>query len=181
MELTLQMVEEVMEKAGASYWEAKQALSDQDGDVEKAVSSLCIEETPSGETAEDISKERAEEETEELEDLEETETLKDQAEPLNAFDEAKQRSRFASGKAPDTDELIEKLKNLVRKGNVNRILIRRKDEVLLNLPVNAGVIGGVVALAAIPWGVIGAAVTVFGLSACKVEIVKEDGSTEDVS
>ena len=77
------------------------------------------------------------------------------------------------------DEIIEKLKKLVKSGNVDRIVVRRGDDVLLNIPVNVGLVGSVIGLAAAPWAVIAAAVAAFGFS-CKVEITKKDGTKEEV-
>jgi hypothetical protein len=77
------------------------------------------------------------------------------------------------------DEIIEKLKKLVKSGNVDRIVVRRGDDVLLNIPVNVGLVGSVIGLAAAPWAVIAAAVAAFGFS-CKVEIIKKDGTKEEV-
>ncbi len=75
-----------------------------------------------------------------------------------------------------TSDLIEKLKALVKKGNVTKISIKKGDNVIANVPVNAGIIG--VALA--PWTMLIAAIVTFGNS-CKVEIVTDDGKTIDVS
>lgn len=77
------------------------------------------------------------------------------------------------------DEIISKLKKLVKSGNVDRIVVRRGDDVLLNIPVNVGLVGSVIGLAAAPWAVIAAAVAAFGFS-CKVEIIKKDGTKEEV-
>ena len=49
------------------------------------------------------------------------------------------------------DEIISKLKKLVKSGNVDRIVVRRGDDVLLNIPVNVGLVGSVIGLAAAPW------------------------------
>ena len=56
----------------------------------------------------------------------------------------------------ETKNIIEKLKELVKKGNVSKIVVRRKGEVLLNVPVNVGVVGAVVGLAAAKWAVLAA-------------------------
>ena len=74
----------------------------------------------------------------------------------------------------DTEALKQKLKDLVDKGNVSRIQVRRKDDVILNVPVNAGLAGGVLGMIAAPWAVIAGAVATLGLD-CAVDVVKEDG------
>lgn len=73
------------------------------------------------------------------------------------------------------DEIVEKIKEIVKEGNVNHIRIRKGDTVILNLPMTVGVIGTVLGLAAAPWAVIIATITTVGLN-CTVEVEKEDGS-----
>ena len=80
----------------------------------------------------------------------------------------------------NTDEIIGKIKALVKEGNVNKIRVKRGDQVLLTVPVNVGILGGLVGLAAAPfWSVLAAAAAAYGFD-CKFEIVKDDGSSTDV-
>lgn len=72
--------------------------------------------------------------------------------------------------------VLDNLKDLVKKGNVSKILVKRDDEVVLNIPVNLGIIGTVVA----PWGAVLGVVAAFGFK-CTVEVVKDDGTIIDVS
>ncbi|MDD5922726.1 MAG: DUF4342 domain-containing protein [Eubacteriales bacterium] len=74
------------------------------------------------------------------------------------------------------EALIEKIKEIVKRGNVSRIVVSHNDEKILNLPVNAGIFGVVVA----PWGILVAVIAAFGFK-CRIEIVKTDGSIIDVS
>ncbi len=74
------------------------------------------------------------------------------------------------------EALLERMKEVVRKGNIARILVRRGDEVILNLPVNAGVLGAIVA----PWGVIIGVLAAFSFK-CQVEMVKDDGEIVNIS
>lgn len=74
------------------------------------------------------------------------------------------------------DALIDKMKEIFKKGNVAKIMVTRDGETLLNIPLNIGVIGTVVA----PWGVIAATVAAFGFK-CKIEFVKDDGSVVDIT
>ena len=76
----------------------------------------------------------------------------------------------------NTDEIIGKIKALVKEGNVNKIRVKRDEKVLLSVPVNVGIVGGLVGLAAAPWwGVLAAAAAAYGLDV-KFEILKDDGS-----
>ena len=69
-------------------------------------------------------------------------------------------------------QLIENIK----RGNVSRIIIRKDEEVVLNLPLNVGIVGAVAAPVAMVAGVLVA----FGTK-CEIEVVKDDGSVIDVS
>ena len=79
----------------------------------------------------------------------------------------------------DVKTAVEKIKELVRKGNVSKIVVRRKGEVLLSIPVNVGVVGAVVGLAAAKWAVLAAVLSTVGFG-CSVEIVKDDGEVVNV-
>ncbi len=79
----------------------------------------------------------------------------------------------------DVQKTIDKIKDLIRKGNVSRIVIRRKDKEILNLPVNVAAVGAVVGLAAAKWAVLAAALATVGFG-CTVEVVKTDGAVVNV-
>ena len=79
----------------------------------------------------------------------------------------------------DVKSLIAKLKKIVAEGNVDRIQIKKEEEIVFSVPVNVGIVGGIVGLAAAPWALIAGAVAAFGLG-CKLEVVKKDGSTDEV-
>ncbi len=79
----------------------------------------------------------------------------------------------------DVKELIEKLKKKVEEGNVDRIQIKKGDEVVFSVPVNVGILGGILGLAAAPWALIAGSVAAFGLG-CRLEVVKKDGTTDEI-
>lgn len=91
MKITLEMVDEVIARTGASYQEAKDALLKADGDVLEAI--VLLEE---------------------------------------------------QAQAPTEHPMIRVLKDLVEKGKVSRILVERDGNQILNIPVAAGVIGGLI-------------------------------------
>ena len=68
-------------------------------------------------------------------------------------------------------ELIEKLKDLVRKGNVTKIQVLKGGEVIVNFPLNVGIVAGV---AAAPWALILAAITTLGMD-CHIDVLKDNG------
>jgi len=78
-------------------------------------------------------------------------------------------SEFANG-------VVEKVKELVKKGNVSKVVVKKEDEVILNLPVNIGIVGVVIA----PFATLVGVLTAFGTK-CVIEVVKEDGTIIDVS
>ncbi len=80
-------------------------------------------------------------------------------------------------KSQKTTDLLEKIKAMVKEGNVNKIRVKRDEKVLLSVPVNVGIVGGLVGLASAPWwGILAAAAAAYGLDV-KFEILKDDGST----
>jgi hypothetical protein len=63
------------------------------------------------------------------------------------------------------NELVEKIKEIVHKGNVTRIKVKQDDKILVEIPVTAGVVG---ALLAPQLAIIGAVAAL--ISRCSVEI-----------
>lgn len=74
------------------------------------------------------------------------------------------------------DDTVEKIKELVNKGNITKIAIKKDEETLVNIPLNVGLVGALVA----PWGIIAATIAAFGFK-CKIELTKDDGSIIDLS
>ncbi|KEI00957.1 DUF4342 domain-containing protein [Clostridium botulinum] len=77
------------------------------------------------------------------------------------------------------EDFMKWIKDIAKKGNVNRIRVKKDEKVIVDIPVNAGVAAGVIAAMyplVIILGVVGAVVT-----KVTVEIVKDDGSVEVVN
>jgi len=119
MKITLEMVDEVIARTGASYQDAKEALSKAEGDVLEAIVLL---------------EEKAQE--------------------------------------PKENVIIKVLKDLVEKGKVSRILVERDGKQILNIPVAAGVIGGLV-FTGMP-AVMIIAITAAIVSGCDIYIITPD-------
>jgi DNA-binding transcriptional MerR regulator len=86
--------------------------------------------------------------------------------------EIKSKSKLSEQSAA----LLEKLKEIVKKGNVSRIVVKKNDEVMLNMPINIGLIGSLIAPLAVVVG------TIAALGAkCKIEIIKDNGEIIDFS
>ncbi|MBQ7249213.1 MAG: DUF4342 domain-containing protein [Deltaproteobacteria bacterium] len=135
MEITLEMVDQVRERTGCTYEEAKIALEGSNGNVVDAI--IAIEK--------------------------ENSINIDVNEKING--------------------LVENIKAAVQKGNANRIRVMRNDEELANIPVNAGIAGGVLGILAGPAVLISTAivgaVAKFGFN-CRFELVKEDGTVVEI-
>ncbi len=130
MEITLEKIELVKDRTGASYKEAKEALEKSEGSVVDAI--ITIEE---------------------------------------AMEENLTKKVGRQGTS-----VISSVKNLIRKGNVARIVVKKDSEIILNIPVNAGIVTAIIA----PIASALAAAAFFGFR-CVVEVVNTDGTVVEVS
>lgn len=72
--------------------------------------------------------------------------------------------------------LMDKVKEIVKCGNITKIVVKHDGDVVLNLPLNAGILGVVIA----PWGVLLGVLAAFGFR-CTIDLVKDDGSVISLS
>ena len=84
----------------------------------------------------------------------------------------KSKSKFSEQSA----HVVDKIKEAVKKGNVSKIIVKKNGEIVLNLSVNVGIVGTVLA----PWAAIAGVIAAFGTK-CVIELVKEDGEIIDIS
>jgi len=122
MKITLEMVDQVIARTGASYHEAKEALLKAEGDVLDAI--VLLEE---------------------------------------------------KAQKPEEHVIVRVLKDLVEKGKVSKILIERDGKQILNIPVAAGVIGGLIF--ATPTVI---AITAAIVSGCDIFIITPDHNKVNV-
>ena len=134
-EITLEKVDQVIERTYATYAEAKEALEACDGDVVNAL--IYIE------------KKREEE------------------------------SKVEEEKAESFEDIKKFLKDLIDKGNVSRIRILKDEKVLTDMPVNAGIAAG--AIAVIFPSILALSVVAAIATKITIEITKADGSVEIVN
>ncbi|EPY6491804.1 DUF4342 domain-containing protein [Clostridium sporogenes] len=133
MEITLEKIDIIRERTGATYTEAKEALEACEGNV---VDALVYMEN------------KVKEEKEEL--------------------------------YTTKDELVKWIKDIIKKGNVTRIKVKKEDKIIVDIPVNAGL--AATAAAAIIWApILLAALTAAIVTKVTIEITKEDGSVEVVN
>ncbi len=72
--------------------------------------------------------------------------------------------------------MVDAIKEAIRKGNVNKLTIKKDNDVILNLPLSIGIIGTVL----FPWAIIGATIAAFGTK-CTIELVKDNGEIVNIS
>ena len=136
MDVTLEKVDQVIERTGVTYGEAKKALEVCQGDVLEAIIYL---------------------------------------ENMNKIENEFQQD----AKSETIEEFKTWLKELIKKGNVTRIKVSKDEKVLVDVPVNAGIAAGVIAVivpSVLAFGVIAAVAT-----KVTIEITKEDGSVEVIN
>lgn len=133
--ISLENVDQVIERTGVSYSKAKEALQYSNGDVLEAIIYLENQESDKNDGFE---------------------------------------------KAGETiDEFKSWLKELIKKGNISRIKIKKDEKVIVDLPVNAGIAVAVIAVimpALLAFGVIAAVATKI-----TIEITKTDGTVEIIN
>jgi len=123
-------------------------------------------------------KERANLSTEEAEALLEK-FNGDLIEALIYCEREKQKSSSNFNEKISQSEFISYIKELVKTGNVSRVIIRKDESILVNIPVNAGIVVGVALLLQPVLIVLGAATAVF--IDLEIDIIKEDGTVEVVN
>ena len=80
------------------------------------------------------------------------------------------------------EEFINRIKELINKGNVNRIRVKKEDKIVLDVPVNAGIATGMVGLIFTPLlAILGVGTMTAMFTNYTVEITKTDGSVEIVN
>ena len=77
------------------------------------------------------------------------------------------------------DEIIAQIKELVKKGNIARILVKRGEDTVLNIPLNVGIVGTILGLTAAPWALIASAIATLGFD-CRIELEKTDGEILEI-
>ncbi|MDW5300343.1 MAG: DUF4342 domain-containing protein [Sedimentibacter sp.] len=73
------------------------------------------------------------------------------------------------------EQIMNQLKDMLSKGNATKLTIKKNNEVIINLPITAGLIGAVIA----PF-LSAAGITTALLTQCSVEITQSDGKIIDL-
>jgi len=95
----------------------------------------------------------------------------DVLEALIEIEEREERKNAWSENLSSKGEaILDSLKDVLRKGNVTKIVVRKDGETIVNLPITAGAIGAVLA-----WPAAALGLTAAVIAKCDIEITKEDG------
>lgn len=147
--ITLEQVDKVRERCNVSYAEVKEALVNSDGDVLEAI--IYLEQKQ-----------------------------KNDNNTFNNDDSSGNENNWDSAfNSMSVDEIKNMIKGLVEKGNVTRIKIKKNDEEILDIPVNAGIAASVIAITIPP--ILAAALIAAIATQVTIEITREDGSVEVVN
>ena len=132
MDISLEKIELVRERTGASYAEAKEALENHEGNTVDAIIEL----------------------------------------------EEKMDKKFINIDGKDWKEspIYLKIKEIIEKGNVSRIIVKKGDTQIVNFPLTVGVVGTVL----IPWVTIVSVVAAIGTQ-CQMEFVDDKGTVTDIN
>lgn len=102
----------------------------------------------------------------------------DLIETLIFCEREKEKKKYTNEKI-NADEFVDYIKNLIKSGNVTRIIIRSENNILVNIPVNAGILVSLALLLQPILILIGAATAV--VVDLEVDIIKEDGTVEVIN
>lgn len=86
---------------------------------------------------------------------------------------------MSENRNPKAEEIVEKIKEYVKKGNVARIYLKHGDNTILNIPLNVGIIGTIVGVSVAPWALIASAIATLGFN-CRIELEKTDGEIIEI-
>ena len=86
------------------------------------------------------------------------------------------RNSWTNNISEKGDTMMSTLKEVLRKGNVTKIVVKKDNQIILNLPVNAAVIGSIIAA---PLALIGLGSAV--ITKCVIEVEKENGEIININ
>lgn len=86
---------------------------------------------------------------------------------------------FAQNITETSNELIEEIRDIIKKGNVSRIKVKRDNRILIDIPVTAGIAAGALGIFYPALLAIGAVAAI--ASKVSIEIVRPDGRVDVVN
>ncbi|CCQ97373.1 Ubiquitin-associated-domain-containing protein [[Clostridium] ultunense Esp] len=88
----------------------------------------------------------------------------------------KNRTSWSDDMADRGQQMIDKVKEILRKGNVTKITVKKDGEVLMNIPITAAALGSLISA---PLALIGLGSAI--ISKCTIEVLKEDGEVININ
>ncbi|HSH36321.1 DUF4342 domain-containing protein [Schnuerera sp.] len=88
----------------------------------------------------------------------------------------KNRTSWSDDVADRSQQMIDKVKEILRKGNVTKITVKKDGEILMNIPVTAAALGSIIS---VPLALIGLGSAI--VSKCTIEVLKEDGEVININ
>ena len=95
-------------------------------------------------------------------------------EALGELEDKKQGGGWTEEFSVKSGEVVDRVKELIREGNVTKIRVKQNDKVLVEIPVTLGAISAVLLPQLAALGVL---VAVF--KRCSIEVVRSDGKAEE--
>ena len=90
--------------------------------------------------------------------------------------EGKKQSSWTEEFSVKSNEVVERVKEIVREGNVRKIRIKHDEKILMEIPVTLGAIGAVLAPQLAALGVLVAVV-----KRCTIEVIRSDGTAKELA
>lgn len=88
----------------------------------------------------------------------------------------KNRTSWSDDVADSGQQMIDKVKEILRKGNVTKITVKKDGEILMNIPITAAALGSIISA---PLALIGLGSAI--ISKCTIEVLKEDGEVININ
>ena len=83
----------------------------------------------------------------------------------------------------EVEDALEDIKNkiteIVKEGQARKIVFKKKGEEIIAVPLDLGILGGIIGICAAPVAMIVGAIAAYGLD-CTIEVVRKDGSTDEL-
>ena len=191
MNITFEMIEKVLDATGADYYTAKETLLANDGNVEEAIKAIGEMKTDeatadlnddtdgaTADTKEDNGESAAD--AKDDNDVAAEDAQKGDGEAAADAKDEKEKDPFLDFFSEEqAKQRLNRLKEKVEAGNVDRIKVTKDGKTLFDIPLNAGLVGGLVGLIIVPWAVILGVLIAYGMD-CKIEIIKSDGKSESL-
>ena len=79
----------------------------------------------------------------------------------------------------ENQNIMDKIKELIQKGNVSKIVVKRNDNVILEMPVTVGAAGVIIGLAYAQGLLLASVIAMVGFG-CSVEVYMYDGTVKTI-